>query len=402
MRILFALNTARPHIDGVSISLERQAAGLAARGHTIAVIAPSPRLTSYVESGHSSRVYRVRTVAVDRHNRRFPIFPGGEIVRSLADFRPDVVVVSLPFLLSRAAWSAAIRLRYPVVGITSVMPEWFYYNFPVISALARRFDGSFWRFFVAYYNRCDHVVGVSNTAIGLLKRSGLKQPSTVISNGVPTFDFQPRVRDSAFGDRLGVPDKPTVLYAGRLDGDKCVDVIIRAIPRVLERVDAHFIVGGEGKNRRSLEELVQRLGVANSVSFVGFLPDQEYPRLFSLASTFAIASPAELQSVVTLEAMASGLPIVAANAAALPELVRDGENGLLFTPGDSNALGNALVLILTNAEMRTKLGVDSRRMALDHDLEMSLDRYEQTYAMTVAARSEDARLLGAASQIAAM
>jgi glycosyltransferase involved in cell wall biosynthesis len=389
MRILFALNTSRPHIDGVGISLERQAAGLEARGHDVGIIAPSPRFASYVETLGDRRIYRVRTLAFDGHHLRLPVFPGPGVVDALRDFQADVVVVSLPFLLSRATWGAARRLGYPVVGITSVMPEWFYYNVPGLSRLARRLDGVIWRYISDYYNRCDHVVGVSDTAINLLRRHGLRRSSSVVSNGVPIDVFQPRRRDVGLARRLGIaPNKPVVLYAGRLEAEKCVDVLIRAIPHVLEKVDAHFVVGGDGKNRRSLEQLVSRLHVAEAVSFVGFLDDDDYPRIYSLADIFAIASPAELQSVVTLEAASSGLPLVGANAGALPELIADGVNGILFEPGSSAELADALAQLLKCPGRRVSMGAESRAIAMHHDLNRSLDKLERIYEGVLRRRTQ--------------
>jgi glycosyltransferase involved in cell wall biosynthesis len=388
MRILFAVNTSRPHIDGVGISLERQASGLEARGHDVGIIAPSPRFASYVETFGSRRIYRVRALAFDGHHLRLPVFPGLGVVNALRDFQADVVVVSLPFLLSRATWGAARRLGYPVVGITSVMPEWFYYNLPGLSRIARRLDGAIWRYIADYYNHCDHVVGVSETALSLLRRHGLRRTSSVVSNGVPIDVFRPRYRDDELARRLAVPCKPVVLYAGRLESEKCVDVLIRAIPSVLEKVDAHFVVGGDGKNRRSLENLVSRLRVGSSVTFVGFLDDQEYPRLYSLADVFAIASPAELQSVVTLEAASSGLPLVGANAGALPELITNGVNGILFEPGDSAELADVLIELLKCPERRLSMGVASRGIAVRHDLTRSLDELERVYEGVLRRRTQ--------------
>jgi glycosyltransferase involved in cell wall biosynthesis len=392
MRILLSLNTARPHIDGVGISLERHAYGLARRGHAVALVAPAPRIASYDESVGGYRAYRIRTVPYDAHHRRFPLFPDGPIERALRDFRPEVVVVSLPFLVSRATWRVARRHGLPVVGITSVMPEWFYYNVPFVQPVARLLEGPIWRYIASYYNNCDHVVGVSETALRLLRDRGLNRPATVISNGVPTSKFLPRPADRGLAAKLSLPMKPTILYAGRLDAEKCVDVLIRAIPRVLAAVDAHFIIGGDGGDRRSLEEMALRLGVAKSISFVGFLPDDVYVRLFSLADAFAIASPAELQSVVTLEAMASGLPIVAAKAGALPDLVVPGLNGFLFPQGDHETLAKALQRVLLDRDTRRRMGEASRQIALDHDLTLTLDRYEETYDAVVARAGDTGRL----------
>ncbi|WP_152176362.1 glycosyltransferase, partial [Mycobacterium tuberculosis] len=101
------------------------------------------------------------------------------------------------------------------------------------------------------------------------------------------------------------------------------------------------IVGG-GDQRKQLESLAAQLGLADRVTFHGRTTDEELRALLSRASLFVIASIAELQSIATMEAMASALPIVAADAVALPHLVHDGENGHLFTPGDVDDLAAKL------------------------------------------------------------
>lgn len=383
MRILFALNAFRPLIDGVGVSIERQANALADRGHQIAILAPATRFADTVDIFPNYRLYRFRAIPLPRRGQRMPVLPGRGVTRAIEDFRPDVVVVNQPFLLSRATWHAARERGIPLVGIISMMPEWFYYNLPTLRPLAGMIDLGVWRMMASYYNECDHVVGVTVTARELLVRYGLRAASSVISNGVPLGQFQPRPRDQQLAADLGVPDKPTVLYAGRLDAEKCMSVWIRAIPLVRERIDAHFVVGGEGNEREFLEALAAQLGVSRAVSFVGFQPDGRYPRLFSLGDVFAITSPAELQSVVTLEAAASGLPIVAARAGALPELVRDDENGRLVARDDPAALAAALVEILSDPERRHRLGKASRRIAEFHDFGQSVDAYELVYRAVV-------------------
>lgn len=383
MRILYALNTFRPHIDGVSVSIERQAVGLADRGHAVAIVAPSDTFADTVDDGAGYRLYRLRAVPMDATRRRVPLLPGRGAHWALADFQPDAVVVSVPFLLSRAVCHVARTLGYPIVGITSMMPEWFYYNVAPFRPLARLLNHSLWRLITNYYNRCDHVVGVTATALAFLSDHGLRRPSSVISNGVALDAFAPRPRDENLATRLQLPNLPTVLYAGRLDAEKCMHVWVRAIPDVLERVDAHFVIGGDGSERASLERMVRELGIERSVSFVGFRPDEEYPSMFSLADVFAISSPVELQSIVTLEAAASGLPIVAARAGALPELVRDGDNGRLFTPSNPSEMADAIVDVLTDADRRRAMGEAARQTASQHDLGLTLDCYEHLYERLV-------------------
>lgn len=383
MRILYALNSFRPHIDGVSISIERQAIGLARRGHEIAIAAPSPSFSSRVDDSAPYRLYSFRSIPLDQSSRRVPLFSRRRVIHALHEFQPDAVVVSVPFLLSRTVCQVARERGFPLIGITSMMPEWFYYNVALLGPLARFLNRGLWQIITNYYNQCDHVIGVTATALDFLTRHGLRQPSTVISNGVPLGTFHPRPRDERLAWRLGVPDKPTVLYVGRLDAEKCMDVWVRAIPRILARVDAHFIIGGDGSERQALERLVEGLGASSHVSFVGFRSDEEYPSIFSLADVFAISSPVELQSIVTLEAAASGLPIVAARAGALPELIQDGKNGRLFRPSDPADLADTVVEVLASPERRQAMGLAAQQTARQHDFDLILDRYERLYKRVI-------------------
>ncbi|WP_306215515.1 glycosyltransferase, partial [Actinoplanes sp. RD1] len=110
-------------------------------------------------------------------------------------------------------------------------------------------------------------------------------------------------------------------------------MVLRAFAVVRERLDARLVLAGTGTEQRSPARLAARLGVAEHVSFPGFVPDADLPAVYAEATVFVNAGTAELQSLVTLEAMASGRPVVGADAAALPHLVT-----ALFPPGDSAAL----------------------------------------------------------------
>jgi glycosyltransferase involved in cell wall biosynthesis len=100
---------------------------------------------------------------------------------------------------------------------------------------------------------------------------------------------------------------------------------------------------GDGGERDYLEKLALELGIASNVQFRGHITDKELPAAYERATLFAMPSIAELQSIATMEAMASGRPVVAADAMALPHLVHDGDNGYLFPPDDVEATGARLI-----------------------------------------------------------
>lgn len=385
MRILYALDSYRPNIDGVGISVERQALGLARRGHDVAILAPGQKFSNYQDSASNLKVFRVRSVKLLLDRWRLAVMPFKPIEHFIDELSPDIVVVSLPFPLNLAALRVGRKHGIPIVGITGTMPEWLIYNLGILRPFANAIRTRLWRMITGFYNRCDTVVAVTPTARGLLVEHGLERPVQVISNGVDLRQFKPRLRDNGLALRLGVPSKPTVLYAGRLDSEKCMDIWLKAVPQVLEEMDAHFLIVGDGSEKPRLEALASKLGIQEHVTFAGFLSYTDYRHAYSLANVFAISSPAELQSIVTLEAAASGLPIVGVNAGALPELVSDGRNGYLFEEGNDADLADKLVSILRDSAMMETMARESRLVARNHDLHRSIEKYEELYRSVKAA-----------------
>lgn len=164
-------------------------------------------------------------------------------------------------------------------------------------------------------------------------------------------------------------------------------MILRALPSILEKIDVQLVLVGLGALRNHLEKIVEELGLRKHVIFTGFVPDEDLPRLYKLADIFVIAGIAELQSIVTMEAMASALPIVAVNAVALPELIYHGENGFLFPEGDSEAVAEKVTRILTNERLKRLMGQKSLSLIQAHDMNRVMRRFEFLYGSAIEAYS---------------
>ena len=132
---------------------------------------------------------------------------------------------------------------------------------------------------------------------------------------------------------------------------------------------------------------MHRLGLEGSVTFPGYLPVERLPRLYQAADVYFITSAVELQSITTLEALATGLPVVAADAAALPELVVPGENGFLARPGDADSFRAALAEILGSPALAARMGAAGRVVAERHSLEQVAARHEQLLESVAGQRS---------------
>jgi hypothetical protein len=170
------------------------------------------------------------------------------------------------------------------------------------------------------------------------------------------------------------------LFLGRLDYEKHIHNLLKAVAMLPKKLNTQVEIVGDGGERKHLEDLALELGISKQVNFLGHITEEELPKAYERATVFAMPSIAELQSIATMEAMASGRPVVAANAMALPHLVHDGDNGYLFEPDDVQQFADRLKKILTadQAEL-DRLSENSLHLIQSHDIERTLTIFEGLY-----------------------
>ena len=413
LRVLIATDQYAPMVGGVPTVTRELARGLAERGHVVEVLAPSASGRSATGAAAGAGTGGELTLAW-RRSVRWPWYEDQRLgllspaaARELVDgFGPDVVHVHSPLTLGAVARSAARRRRVPVVYTNHYLPA----NVHPTTGRAGRpaavsgagraarvssatrataaaiggaagtvFDVGFYGYLTGFANRCDRVTAPTATALLLLRDHGLRAPSQVVSNGVDLDIFSPGQADEALRQRYALPaGRPLILSVGRLSPEKRADVLIEAVARQ-ETTDAVLALAGSGPDGERLRALAARLGLSDQVRFLGFIPDADLPGLYRLADVFAIASEAELQSLVTMEAMASGLPVVAVNAGPLGELVHPGENGFLTRPGLVGDVAGSLSLLCRDPGLRARMSKAGLRIIADHDRHRLLARWETIY-----------------------
>jgi glycosyltransferase involved in cell wall biosynthesis len=410
LRVLIVTDQYEPMIGGVPTVTKELASGLAGRGHAVAVVAPSA-----TRHGHQTEDAPAG-IAVDfrgslpwpwYEGQRLGVLPRVQAGALITAFKPDVVHLHSPLTLGAAARRAARRQPVPVVYTNHYLP------LNVWPAAARSGkadaargtawrarDAAFYAYVAGFANRCDLVTAPTATALRLLREHGLRTPSQAVSNGVDLGRFSPGAADEVLRSKYKLPAGRTlVLSVGRLSVEKHADVLIAALARLPGAPDAPdgppiLVLAGTGPDEGRLRSLARHYGVADLVRFPGFIPDDDLPGIYRLADVFAIASPAELQSLVTMEAMASGLPVVAVDAGALSELVRPGENGFLARPGNAREIADRLGLLSRDPDLRVRMSKASLRIIGGHDGHRLLGRWESIYralASTVVNEARDSR-----------
>lgn len=380
MRILFVSDTYYPHLNGVYYFVCRIAPLLREHGHSVAVIAPSETMRFTRKIIDDIEVFGVPSVPVALYPKiRVPLNVGLRYrVRALiAEFAPDVIHVQDHFLLGRTVIKMSKQKGIPVMGTNHFMPE-------NLTAWIRSkrwtkiIERQLWSRFSRVYDQLMLVTTPTETAARLI-RPRLTTEVVAISSGVDLKTFTPSGDSRQVRIRYGIPDLPVLLFVGRLDPEKKLGDVLDATALALKHFDFCLVIVGKGVSKQALENRAAALGIADKVIFTGFVPEEDLPMIYNLSRCFIIASIAELLSLAALQAMSCGLPVIAARAGALEELIHDGENGFLFEPGDIDGMVRWILEIMNNEPLHWQMSSRSRSYSRQHDIHECVRAFESVY-----------------------
>jgi len=383
MRIAMAGQTYDARINGQGVFTLHLAEGLARRGHPVMMFMPSDQRRAYTALSRGVQIQAIRAISLAplyRHVSVTPL-PARQVGPLLDQFQAEIVHIQDHYPLCRSVLSAARRRDLPVIGTNHFLPENMAPYVPFSRCCRASVDRLLWQTVLDVLNRVSMVTTPTETAAAILRGQQIRVPVQAISCGVDLDGFFPDVRvdRSNMRRRYGLdPGRTLFLYVGRLDREKRIDVLIHAFHR-LSRGDLQLAIAGRGRHGRALRGLAERLALRRRVVFTGFVPDEDLPGLLNSVDVFAMPSEAELQSLATLEAMATGRPVLAADARALPELVENSVNGYLFRAGDVEDASRRIAQFADQKECWARMGEASLATARRHRLESTLRSYEALY-----------------------
>ncbi|GIV85755.1 MAG: glycosyl transferase family 1 [Candidatus Roseilinea sp.] len=345
MRIALFTETFLPRVDGVTNTLCRLLDHLAARGHESILFAPEGSPARYAH-----------TPVIGLPGRRLPMYPDFQLISPLApiagplrDFAPDLVHTLNPITLGLAAMRRAREMRVPVVAsyhtdVPGFMMRWGY-------AWPARWVARYMRW---VHNQADLNLCPSSVTLEALARQGYRRLK-VWGRGVDTALFNPDKRSAAWRIRLtcGQPERPLLLFVGRLSHEKRVHWIHRALQAL---PDVRLAIVGDGPARAAL----QRLFFDAPVVFTGVLRGEDLAAAYASADLFVFPAANETLGNVVLEAMASGLPVVAPRSGGLLDCAVHGETALLFEPEDCQALVAAVRALVQDPTRAKQMGQAGR------------------------------------------
>jgi len=355
--------------DGVALTLNRMVGFLESRGVEVLIFAPVGPRPAFA---HAGEVVPVPSVAAPgRGEYRAALGLPRAPRERLVAFRPDILHIATPDLLGHAAQRLGRRMGWPVVASYHTRFETYlkYYGLafltPGLAGLVRGF-----------YNRCREIYAPSESMIDVLRAEGVKAPIRLWPRGVDTDRFRPAARSQAWRAARGVgADDVVIAFISRLVKEKRVSEVAQVLARLRATGIAHrALFVGDGPERAFLER------EAPGALFEGFLSGDDLATAYASADVFLFPSDTETFGNVTLEAMASGLPTVCANATGSRSLVEAGVTGYLAEVGDTDSLYAAVEALAVDPERRRAMGAAARARSLqfswDEAMGGLLARYE--------------------------
>lgn len=397
MKILIASDLHYPTINGVATFGRTLAIGLANRGHEVMVIAPSQTSKKFKEIDINHVVVRTASVPfVPYQNFRISPTPGREVKKAILDFDPDVIHIQMLMWIGQAAMKYGNKFGIPIVTTNHAMPENLMDNIMLLAPIARPINFMLRQYGMRFHSKADYITMPTQSAIDMFKATEkMTVPMEAVSNGIDLVRFQPGKPGAAIYTQFKLPrDKPIITYVGRVDAEKHLPVLIKAFAEVRKKHDAHLMIVGSGQEVLHLKEIAHELGIYSHVTFTGRVTEEDKVLLHQIGTVFAMPSPAELQSIATLEAMASGLPVVAVDAGALKELCQDGRNGYLCHKDDVEQFADGISKILDDPKERKRMSEESLVIAHTHDLDATLNRFEAIYRDLAKVDTKDATKSG--------
>ena len=372
MDIAWFTDTWLPTRDGVVTSLQSFKEGLEKRGHQIYLFVPG---TENWHDPEESIFYYKGRVFKGYPNYRIPSLLSllsKRTKRCIKEIQPDIIHSHGPAIMGIHAINAALGNTAPLLFTYHTMLEdslHFLTTSPAGQAVAGRLLRIWLRW---YFHRCQGIITPSHAAAEEINRYS-KVAIEVIPTGINLKRFL--YADGALIRQRHGLHGPVILHVGRITKEKNLDLLVTAARRILkEKPEAVFVIVGEGPYTKAIQQHVEKQGLTEHFLFTGFVSDEELPSYYAAADVFAFPSTYETQGIVAIEAMATGLPVVAASARSLPELINDGETGFLFQPGNADALADAILKAL-----KGDVALEAKRTAMAFSQEQCTDRLLSYY-----------------------
>lgn len=386
MRIAFLTDSYWPRVNGVSVSVQSFRDELKARGHAVVVLCPT----------YSSARGRSGGDGI----LRFPSFPSGMsaedrlvradafpiLFRALDRFKPDVVFIQTEFSMYFAG-RMYVRMRsLPLVLCSHTDYEHYIANYvrflspSLLQGMARSI--MHW-----LYHGAKIVVTPSHAMAGVLESYGLKKKVHVLPSGVPVAFALAGADKAASAQRRAALEaehpvlagKRILLFAGRVTEEKGTDFLLPVLERILrERRDVALLIVGDGPHRAALQAHVAARGLSKHIAFAGYLPYEELPLVYAASDVFVFPSRTETLGLCTIEAMSTGLPVVAVGEMGTLDVMQ-GDHGGFMVKAEVEDFAAATLRLLNDEGLRRSKATEARSWSARFGIATAADQLVELF-----------------------
>lgn len=378
MNVVFFTNNYKPFVGGVPIAIENLAQRLRERGNRVYVFAPD-----YGEKQEDDldvfRCWSIRNFNDSKFALPLPL--SIERYADFGDLQADIVHVHHPFLLGETGMHAARSAELPVVFTYHTQYEKYAHYLPfgekMVGDIAIKLSTRF-------ANSCDAIIAPSSDVQKLLIERGVRTPIRVIPTGVDLKHFK-RGNGPELRAQYGIPEEaPLLLFVSRLAKEKNVGFLIDAFERIASVIDdAHFLIVGSGDDEADLREQAEKTECSKRIVFAGTLGGETLLSAYKAANLFVFSSLSETQGLVVLEAMASGVPVVAVDAPGVRDVIEENQNGYMLPDGEMDGFVAACLTVLGNRSLMERLKEGAYKRAKQLSLASTTRRVEDLYRYVI-------------------
>lgn len=385
MRIAIFSDSYLPQVHGVATVVHQSALVLAEMGHEVCVFTISKHPIDLIDNIVEDKFKVVILPSLPAGvypGERFTL-PLGMTIGRLRDFNPDLIHVHTPFSMGLEAVIGKLLLEVPLVGTHHTFYDHYLKHVGLDYAW---FKKPSWKYIIHYYNRCDLVLSPSKALAEEMSLHGLKTPVEVMPNFIDANFYKPC---SSLKEKKKLKDDflingKSIVYMGRVSYEKNIDQVLLAFKEVTKKDDdVKLMIVGDGPDKKKLENLADALGIKDRIIFTGFLHGRGLVEALWANDIFVTASKSENMPVSVIEAMATGLPVVAVAEKGLKEIVHQDKNGFLVEADNPGQMAKQLLKILGDDDLLKNLSHGSREVALEYSKEKVSKKLEAAYKKVI-------------------